>query len=62
MHCLYIPSTELSVPTSAFLYFDKQPTLTMRSHISNTMRREVESLKLAASGIDPKSCNPSKAV
>jgi ABC-2 type transport system permease protein len=50
---LYIPATELSVPTSAFLYFDKQPTMVMKSHISNTMRREVESLKLAASGLDP---------
>ena len=50
---LYIPMTELSVPTSAFLYFDTQPTLVMRSTISNTMRREVESLKLAASGIEP---------
>jgi ABC-2 type transport system permease protein len=50
---LYIPITELSVPNSAILYFDKQPTLAMRSTISNTMRREVESLKLAASGIDP---------
>lgn len=50
---LYIPMTELSVPTSAFLYFDTQPTLVMKSHISNTMRREVESLKLSASGIDP---------
>ncbi len=50
---LYIPMTELSVPNSAILYFDKQPTLIMRSTISNTMRREVESLKLAASGIDP---------
>lgn len=50
---LYIPMTELSVPTSAFLYFNKQPTMIMRSHISTTMRREVESLKLAASGIDP---------
>lgn len=50
---LYIPMTELSVPNSAFLYFDKQPTLMMRSHISNTMRREVESLKLSASGLDP---------
>ena len=50
---LYIPMTELSVPNSAILYFDKQPTLVMRSTISNTMRREVESLKLAASGIDP---------
>ncbi|MBE0661909.1 MAG: ABC transporter permease [Bacteroidales bacterium] len=50
---LYIPATELSVPTSAFLYFDKQPTMVMKSHISSTMRREVESLKLAASGLDP---------
>lgn len=49
---LYIPMTELSVPTSAFLYFDKQPTMVMKSTISSTMRREVESLKLAASGID----------
>jgi len=49
---LYIPMTELSVPSSAFLYFDKQPTMVMQSTISNTMRREVESLKLAASGID----------
>jgi ABC-2 type transport system permease protein len=49
---LYIPMTELSVPNSAFLYFDTQPTLVMTSHITSTMRREVESLKLAASGID----------
>lgn len=49
---LYIPLTELSVPTNAFIYFDRQPTMSMKSHISNTMRREVESLKLAASGID----------
>ncbi len=50
---LYIPLTELSVPSSAVLYFDKQPTLIMKSHINNSMRREVESLKLAASGVDP---------
>ena len=50
---LYIPTTELSVPSSAFLYFDNQPTMVMKSHISNSMRREVESLKLAASGVDP---------
>ncbi|NLN95603.1 MAG: ABC transporter permease [Bacteroidales bacterium] len=50
---LYIPITELSVPSSAFLYFDKQPTMIIKSHINSSMRREVESLKLAASGIDP---------
>lgn len=50
---LYIPMTEVSVPSSAVLYFDKQPTMIMKSHINSSMRREVESLKLAASGIDP---------
>lgn len=50
---LYIPITEVSVPSSAFLYFDKQPTMIIKSHINSSMRREVESLKLAASGIDP---------
>ncbi|MDP2424107.1 MAG: ABC transporter permease [Bacteroidales bacterium] len=49
---LYIPMSELNVPTSAILYFDKQPTLVMTSHISSTIRKEVESLKLLASGID----------
>lgn len=50
---LYIPMTEVSVPSSAVLYFDKQPAMVMKSHINSSMRREVESLKLAASGIDP---------
>ncbi len=49
---LYIPPTELNVPTNAILYFDKQPTLVMTSHISSVLRKEIESLKLQASGID----------
>lgn len=48
-----IPKIELSVPIPAALYFETQPTLVMKSHISNTIRREVESLKLSDSGIDP---------
>ncbi|HSW68179.1 MAG TPA: ABC transporter permease, partial [Bacteroidales bacterium] len=43
---LYIPKTELSVPTTAFLYFDEQPSIVMKSNISASMRKEVESLKL----------------
>jgi len=49
---LYIPKTELSVPTSAVLYSDKQPSISITSYIKSVMRKEVESLKLSASGID----------
>ena len=49
---LYIPKTELSVPSSAVLYSDKQPSISVTSYIKSVMRKEVESLKLKASGID----------
>ncbi len=50
---LYIPKTELSVPQSAKLYSTKQPNIIVTGYIKNTMRNEVEALKLEASGIDP---------
>jgi ABC-2 type transport system permease protein len=49
---LYIPKTEVSIPSSAVLYSDKQPSISVISYIKNVMRKEVESLKLSASGID----------
>ncbi len=50
---LYIPKTELSVPQSAKLYSTKQPNIIVTGYLKNTMRNEVEALKLEASGIDP---------
>jgi len=50
---LYIPATELSVPTTGILYTTSSPSIDITSHIKNVMKREVESLKLEASGIDP---------
>ncbi|MCD4737000.1 MAG: ABC transporter permease [Bacteroidales bacterium] len=50
---LFIPKTELSVPESAILYSDGQPSLIIKGLIKNVMSKEIESLKLRASGIDP---------
>ncbi len=49
---LYIPKTEVTVPTSANLYSDRQPSINVKSYLKNVMKKEVELLKLAASGID----------
>jgi ABC-2 type transport system permease protein len=51
---IYIPRTELNVPQSAVLYSNKQPNIVVKSYVKNAMRKKVESLKLEASGIDPK--------
>ncbi|MCD4789688.1 MAG: ABC transporter permease [Bacteroidales bacterium] len=50
---LYIPKTELSVPQSGMLYSAKQPNIVVKGYIKNIMRKEVEALKLSASGVDP---------
>lgn len=50
---LYIPATELSVPSTAFFYSTNQPSLEVTSYVKDVMRREIESLKLESSGIDP---------
>lgn len=49
---VYIPRTELNLPTSAVLYSSKQLPVDIKSYIKNVMKKEVEALKLAASGID----------
>ncbi|MBN2174525.1 MAG: ABC transporter permease [Bacteroidales bacterium] len=50
---LHIPKTELSMPQSAVVYSDKQPNIVVTGYIRNTLRKEIENLKLQASGIDP---------
>ncbi len=49
---LYIPMTEVSIPSTAILYSDKQPSISIKRYIKDVMKKEVESLKLSASGID----------
>lgn len=50
---LYIPSTGISVPVGGILYSSSQPSIDMTSQIKNIMKRQVESLKLQANGVDP---------
>jgi len=50
---LHIPGTDLSIPQTGIIYSTKQMTLNPKSYIRNVMSKEVEDLKLAASGIDP---------
>ncbi|HNX44360.1 MAG TPA: ABC transporter permease [Bacteroidales bacterium] len=45
---LYIPRTEMNVPSQAMLYSDKQPSLNLKSYITGIMNREIEKQKLAA--------------
>jgi len=49
---LYIPPTVLSSP-NVVLTSCKQPSMAVRMHISNSLKRDIESLKLLKSNIDP---------
>jgi ABC-2 type transport system permease protein len=45
---LYIPKTELALPTSAILYSKSQVNLNAKDYIKNVMTKQVEELKLQA--------------
>lgn len=45
---LYIPRTELNVPSQAMLYSDQQPSMNLKGYITGIMNREIEKQKLAA--------------
>lgn len=50
---IYIPRTELSVPVTVLIYATSQPSMDVKSVIKETVRKQVEALKLNAKGIDP---------
>lgn len=50
---LYIPPTVLSSPVVS-LSSNKQPSISVRMHIANSLKRDIESLKLLKNNIDPK--------
>lgn len=45
---LYIPKTEVSLPTNAILYSEKSVSINITSYIKNVMSKEIEALKLQA--------------
>lgn len=51
---LYIPATQLNIPSTGTLFSEKQIPLQIKNSITNTMKKEIESQKLLSYGIDPK--------
>ncbi len=49
---LYIPGTHMNIPNVAELYSQREPGIQVKSHVENLMRKEIESLKLEANGVD----------
>jgi ABC-2 type transport system permease protein len=45
---LYIPKTEVSLPTNAILYSEKSVSINIISYIKNVMSKQIEGLKLQA--------------
>lgn len=58
---LYIPKSELSLPENAKLYSTNQPNISVIGLIKQIMRKEIESLKLEASGFDQEVLNSIKS-
>ena len=58
---LYIPLTQLSLPTKAQLFSTKQPGLNVTVYIKSVMKNVIENEKLKAEGIDPEVIKSAKA-
>ena len=50
---LFIPATELNIPSSAMVYSMKQVPMNVEDHIKEIMKNEIQVQKLLASGVDP---------
>ena len=50
---LFIPETQLNIPSSAVVYSMKQVPMTVESHIKEVMKNEIQVQKLLAAGVDP---------
>ena len=50
---LYVPPTQLNIPSNAVVYSLRQVPLDVETYISNVMEKEIEDQKLMANGVDP---------
>ena len=50
---LYVPPTQLNIPSNAVIYSLKQVPMEVETYVSNVMQKEIEDQKLMASGVDP---------
>lgn len=50
---VYIPAPSFNVPANAELFSAKQTSMSLKSHVRNTIKAEIENRKLISAGIDP---------
>ena len=50
---LYVPPTQLNIPSNATVYSIRQVPMEVETYISNVMEKEIEEQKLMAKGVDP---------
>ena len=50
---LYVPRTQLNLPSNAVVYSIRQVPMEVETYISNVMEKEIEDQKLMANGVDP---------
>ena len=50
---LYVPPTQLNIPSNAVIYSLNQVPMEMESYVSGVMKKEIEDQKLLAQGVDP---------
>ncbi len=50
---LYVPPTQLNIPSNAVVYSIRQVPMEMETYISSVMQKEIEDQKLMAKGVDP---------
>ena len=50
---LYVPPTQLNIPSNAVIYSLNQVPMEVETYISGVMQKEIEEQKLMASGVDP---------
>lgn len=57
---LYIPPTQLNIPSNAVVYSIRQVPMEVETYISSVMQKEIEDQKLMAQGVDPEIVNAVK--
>lgn len=50
---LFIPETQLNIPSSAIVYSMRQVPMNVEEHIRDVMKNEIQVQKLLAAGVDP---------
>ena len=50
---LYVPPTQLNIPSNAVVYSIRQVPMEVETYISTVMQKEIEDQKLMAQGVDP---------